>query len=79
MPKIRININNIEIVTTDDKNILQAALENNIEIPHLCFDERLEAYGGCGMCVVELEGMPKLVRACGTPVKNGMVTQTNTE
>lgn len=79
MPKIRININNIEIVTTDDKNILQAALENNIEIPHLCFDERLEAYGGCGMCVVELEGMPKLVRACATPVKNGMVIQTNTE
>lgn len=79
MPKIRLNINDIEIITTDDKNILQAALENNIEIPHLCFDERMEAYGGCGMCVVELEGMPKLVRACATPVKNGMVIRTNTE
>ncbi len=79
MPKVRININGIEIVTTDDKNILQAALGNNIEIPHLCFDERMEAYGGCGMCVVEVEGMPKLARACATPVREGMVIETNTD
>ena len=78
MSIVRININGLEIKTTEDKNILQAALENNIDIPHLCFDERIEAYGGCGLCVVELEGFPKLARACSTPVKNGMVVSTNT-
>jgi formate dehydrogenase major subunit len=79
MPIVRININGAEIKTTEDKNILQAALENNIEIPHLCFDERMEAYGGCGLCVVEIEGIPKLARACATPVKEGMVITTHTD
>ena len=79
MPVVRININGKEIKTTDNKNILQAALENNINIPHLCYDDRMEAYGGCGLCVVELEGMPKLVRACATPVKDGMVIENHTE
>jgi formate dehydrogenase major subunit len=79
MPIVRININGEQIKTTEDKNILQAALENNIEIPHLCFDERMEAYGGCGLCVVEVEGMPKLARACATPVKEGMIITTNTD
>lgn len=79
MTIIRLNINGKEIQTTDDKTILKAALDNGIEIPHLCFDERIEAYGGCGMCVVELEGSPKLIRSCATKVNNGMVVQTNTK
>lgn len=79
MPKVRINIDGKEIQTTDDKNILQAALDNNINIPHLCYDERMEAYGGCGLCVVEVEGIPKLVRSCATPVKDGMVIKTSTD
>jgi len=79
MPKIRININGKEIVTSDDRSLMQAALDNNIDIPHLCFDERMEAYGGCGLCVVEVEGNPKLVRSCSTPVHDGMVVKTVTE
>jgi formate dehydrogenase major subunit len=76
---IRLNINGKQIVTTEDQTILQAALDNKIEVPHLCFDERMEAYGGCGMCVVEIEGMPKLVRSCATKVLDGMVITTNTD
>ncbi|MFO7887754.1 MAG: FAD-dependent oxidoreductase [Eubacteriales bacterium] len=79
MPKVRININGKEIETTDDRNLLQAALDNNIDVPHLCFDERMEAYGGCGLCVVEVEGNPKLVRSCATPVRDGMVVNTKTD
>lgn len=79
MAIVRLNINGKEIQTTDDKTILQAALDNGIEIPHLCFDDRIEAYGGCGMCVVELEGSPKLIRSCATKANNGMVIQTNTK
>jgi len=79
MPKVRININGKEIVTTDDRTLMQAALDNNIDIPHLCFDERMEAYGGCGLCVVEVEGNPKLVRSCATPVRDGMVVRTKTD
>ncbi len=79
MPKVRININGKEIVTTDDRTLMQAALDNNIDVPHLCFDERMEAYGGCGLCVVEVEGNPKLVRSCATPVRDGMVVRTKTD
>ena len=79
MATIRLNINGKQVTTTEDQTILQAALDNGIEIPHLCYDERMEAYGGCGMCVVEIEGMPKLVRSCATKVSNGMVITTNTD
>jgi len=74
MPIIRININDREIETTIGKNILLVAEENGIDIPHLCYDKRMEAYGGCGLCVVEIEGIPKLQRACATPAKNGKKT-----
>lgn len=78
MSVVRININGREIETSSDKNILQVALENGIDIPHLCYDERMEAYGGCGLCVVEIEGIKKLQRACATPVRNGMIIKTHT-
>jgi len=76
---VKLNINGKEIAAEADKNVLQAALENNIEIPHLCFDEKLEVYAGCGLCIVEIEGQPKLARACSTPVSNGLVVRTNTK
>lgn len=79
MTLVKFNINGKELTAAAGKNILEAALENNIEIPHLCHDERIEAYGGCGLCIVEVEGMPKLARACSTPVTNGMVITTNSK
>lgn len=78
MQEIRININGRELVAVPGQNILQVAMENGIDIPHLCFDERINPYGGCGLCVVQVEGNPKLVRACSTPVKDGMVIKTET-
>ncbi|MEM5770921.1 MAG: 2Fe-2S iron-sulfur cluster-binding protein, partial [Bacillota bacterium] len=64
MSKISININGREIVALADQTILQAATNNGIDIPHLCYDERIKPYGACGLCVVEVEGSPKLVRSC---------------
>lgn len=78
MSKISININGREIVALEGQTILQAALENSIEIPHLCYDERIKPYGACGLCVVEMEGSPKLVRACAALVQRAMVIKTNT-
>lgn len=79
MSKISLFINDREIKTSSDKTILQAAVENGIEIPNLCYDERLKPYGACGLCVVEVEGNPKLQRACSVKVQNGMVIYTNTD
>lgn len=78
MALVKLNINGKEITAEAGKTVLQAALENGIEIPHLCFDERLEVYAGCGLCIVEIEGQPKIARACATPVSDGLVVSSNT-
>ncbi len=59
--------------------LLNAATANGIKIPNLCYDGRVELYGACGLCVVEAEGSPKLLRACSTLVRDGMVVHTHTE
>ena len=78
MALVKLNINGKEITAEAGKTVLEAALENGIEIPHLCFDERLEVYAGCGLCIVEIEGQPKIARACATPVSNGLVVRSDT-
>ncbi len=78
MALVKLNINGKEIAAEAGKTVLEAALENGIEIPHLCFDERLEVYAGCGLCIVEIEGQPKIARACATPVSNGLVVRSDT-
>ncbi|SKC83658.1 molybdopterin-dependent oxidoreductase [Maledivibacter halophilus] len=79
MPEIRLNINGKEVTGYKGQTILQVARENNIEIPTLCYDERIEIYGSCGLCVVEVEGVPKLLRACATEIRDGMVIKTNSQ
>ena len=78
MALVKLNINGKEITAEAGKTVLDAALENGIEIPHLCFDERLEVYAGCGLCIVDIEGQPKIARACSTPVANGLVVRSDT-
>ncbi|MEG0379162.1 MAG: 2Fe-2S iron-sulfur cluster-binding protein, partial [Eubacterium sp.] len=79
MNKLRININGKELTGFAEQTILDVARENGIDIPTLCYDERTEIYGSCGLCVVEVLGNPKLVKACATPIAEGMVVKTNSE
>jgi formate dehydrogenase major subunit len=81
---MKITINNQQIITQPGKTILQAALENNIEIPALCHDDRVGEYGSCGICMVEIEqtaagGGLKLVRSCSVTATDGMVIFTQSE
>ncbi len=78
MAKLRLNINGIEVTGFEGQTILEVAGENGIEIPTLCYDERVAVYGACGLCVVEAEGSPKLMRACATVISEGMIIKTNT-
>lgn len=66
---------------TADKGdtILIAAEKNGIEIPNLCYLKEMSPYGACGMCVVETEGSPKLLRACSAKVSEGMIVNTKGE
>lgn len=79
MKKFRLNIDGKEVYATPGQTILEVARENDIFIPTLCFDERTEIYGSCGLCVCEVEGNPKLVKACATEINPNMVIKTNTK
>jgi len=60
------------------QTILQVCRDNGIDIPTLCYDDLTEIYGACGLCVVEVEGNNKLVKACATEISDNMVIHTNT-
>lgn len=79
MNKFRLNINGKEVTGIAGQTILEVARENDIFIPTLCYDERTKIYGSCGLCMCEVEGNPKLCKACATEIAPGMVIRTNTE
>ncbi|MDD4614321.1 MAG: 2Fe-2S iron-sulfur cluster-binding protein, partial [Caldisericia bacterium] len=78
MSIIKLSIDGIEVEGQKGQTILEVARQNGINIPTLCYDSRIQPYGGCGLCVVEIEGSPKLFRACATEIADNMVIYTNT-
>lgn len=79
MSKITVTIDNHILSVESGTTLLRAAIDNGLKIPNLCYDGRVELYGACGLCVVEVEGTPKLLRACSTKATDGMVVHTDTE
>lgn len=75
---IELTINGKKVSIKPKSTILETALENDIYIPHLCYDKRLAPYGGCRLCLVEIEGQKKLLASCSTPAEEGMVVYTET-
>lgn len=72
MEQITLFIDGKEIKAKKGQTILQAALENDIEIPYFCYHERLSLLGACRMCMVYLENQKRLVMSCITPVEEGL-------
>lgn len=75
----RLTINGKELHVADNSTILQAAASVGISIPTLCYLEGLTPMGACRVCLVEIEGAPTLSASCSTPVREGMVVQTNSK
>ena len=61
------------------ETIYEVAQRAGRKVPTLCYDERLEAFGACRLCVVQLEGARNPVASCTTPAEAGMVVHTSTE
>ncbi|MGN0704508.1 MAG: [FeFe] hydrogenase, group A [Lentihominibacter sp.] len=74
---VNLTINDQKIKISEDATILEAARKVGIEIPHLCYLEDINEIGACRVCVVEVEGIEKLVTACNTYVEPDMVVYTN--
>ena len=76
---VTLKIDGKDIGAREDESILTVARNNGISIPSLCYLEGLSTWGACRLCVVEIEGSPKLVPACATQVVEGMVVNVNSE
>ncbi len=65
-----------EVPFTPGETVFQVAERHHKEIPTLCYDDRLEAFGGCRLCIVELEGAKSPVASCTTRAEPGMRVKT---
>ena len=79
MDLIRLTIDGQEVEARPGMTVLEAAKAAGIYIPTLCYDPDLEPYGGCRLCVVEIEKVRGLPASCTFPVSEGMVVHTGTE
>ena len=79
MATVDLTIDGVKVSVEEGTTVLAAAAKAGIEIPNLCFREDLKPYGACGVCVVEVENCPKLLRACATKAADGMVVHTTGE
>ncbi|MCX7885959.1 MAG: 2Fe-2S iron-sulfur cluster-binding protein [Verrucomicrobiae bacterium] len=77
--KISITVNGQECAGEQGQTILEIARANKIYIPTLCYMKGLSPWGGCRLCIVEVEGNPKVVPSCSTPAVEGMKITTHNE
>ena len=79
MNQTSFSIDGHEISVEQDKTLLEAARENGMDVPTICFHEATTANGLCRMCVVEVEGMRLLQPACIVKAAANMKVQTRSE
>lgn len=75
---VNITINGRELSVKKGTTVLEAAEKADIPIPHLCYLKEINEIAACRMCVVEIEGIDRLIPACNTEVQEGMVIRTST-
>jgi NADH-quinone oxidoreductase subunit G len=77
---ITFEIDGQEVEAPEGMMLVDAAKRGDVEIPFFCYEPKLgQPVGACRMCLVEIEGMPKLQTSCSTPVKDGMVVVTTSD
>jgi NADH-quinone oxidoreductase subunit G len=77
---ITFSIDGREVRAPEGAMLVDAAKYGDVEIPVFCYEPKLgQPVGACRMCLVEIEGIPKLQTGCSTPVKDGMVVHTQTQ
>ena len=81
MSEILLNIDGKEVSAQEGMTLLEAAKSVGIKIPTLCYHEKLEPFGGCRLCIVELEqrGGTRLVVSCVYPVEKNLIVRTRSE
>lgn len=76
---VKIKIDGIEYEVDEKKNLIDATKEVGVEIPYFCYHPALSIVGMCRMCLIEIEGVPRLQAACNTPVREGLSIVTKSD
>ena len=76
---VNITIDGKKVSVKEGTTVLEAAKQNGINIPTLCFLEDLNEIGACRVCIVEVEGIEKCISSCNTQALDGMVIHTNSK
>jgi NADH-quinone oxidoreductase subunit G len=77
---VTFEIDGREVVAPEGAMLVDGAKYGDVEIPVFCYEPKIgPPVGACRMCLVEIEGIPKLQTACSTPVKDGMVVITTSD
>ncbi|HEX5761964.1 MAG TPA: NADH-quinone oxidoreductase subunit NuoG [Solirubrobacterales bacterium] len=78
--EVTIVVDGREVSAAEGEMLHDAATRGDVEIPVFCYEPKLgPPVGACRMCLVEIEGIPKLQTSCSTPVRDGMVVNTRSE
>ena len=77
MKTVRLKINGLDVEVPEGTNLLNAARQVQVRIPSLCYHPDLPAWAACGICVVKVKGLNKLVRACTAPAADGQEITTH--
>jgi len=75
----RVTVDGKTVEVPNDANALEACRAAGVDVPHFCYHPRLSIVGQCRMCMVEVEGVPKIQASCTVPVRDGMVIKASTE
>ena len=75
-----VHVDGREVRAPENEWLVDAVKRGDVEVPFFCYEPKLgKPVGACRMCLVEIEGIPKLQTSCSTPVKDGMVVYTQTD
>ena len=76
---MKLIIDQREIEANEGETVLQAARRHGIEIPHFCYHDKLSVSGSCRICLVKVNGMPKLQPSCNLLVAPKMSIETKVD
>lgn len=73
------DVRDLKVTGQKGQTVLEVLKNNGVYVPTLCFHPKMPPYGGCRLCIVEIENMRGLPPSCTTPAADGMVVHTHTE
>src|ERR1700754_3766531 len=76
---VSLEVDGMRVAVPEGTSVMRAAAMAGVDVPKLCATDRVEAFGSCRLCLVEIDGRRGTPASCTTPIENGMVVRTQTD